>query len=61
MKEKMTRREFMKFCFKSAVLAGMMSLLPLQFGFVDEEKKKFVIKVKPFKRSDIYRKSDLVG
>jgi hypothetical protein len=61
MKEKMTRREFIKFCFKSAVLAGMMNLIPFQFGFADEEKKKFVIKVKPLKRADIYRKNDLAG
>jgi hypothetical protein len=61
MKEKMTRREFMKLCFKSAVLAGMMNLIPFQFGFTDEEKKKFVIKIKPFRRCDIYRKNDLAG
>ena len=61
MKEKMTRREFMKLCFKSAVLVGMMNLFPFQFGFAGEEKKKFIIRVKPFKRSDIYRKHDLAG
>ena len=61
MKEKMTRREFIKLCFKSIALAGMMNLLPFQFGFAGEEKKKFVMKIKPFKRSDIYRKDDLAG
>jgi hypothetical protein len=61
MKEKLTRREFMKLCFKSVIMVGMMNLLPFQFGFAKEEKKKFVIKVKPFQRSDIYRKHDLVG
>jgi len=61
MKEKMTRREFMKLCFKSAVLVGMMNLVPFQFGFTTAEKEKIFIKTKPFKRSDIYRKHDLAG
>jgi len=61
MKEKMTRREFVKLCLKSALFAGMFSLLPRLQGFGEDEDKKFTIKTKPFRRCDLSRKDDLAG
>jgi len=66
MKNKMTRREFMKVCAKSI---GVVALGAIFFGKTEaifaalsgQKKKRFIISVKPFNRRVLYEKHDLAG
>ena len=61
--KKITRREFLKFCARTGLAIAAWTIMPLDPGFTQDEagRRRFTIKVKPFKVSDLYRKHDLAG
>lgn len=61
--KKITRREFLKFCGKAVLIAGLAYALPKIFGSPWDllSSNKIKIKVKPFSRADLYQKHNLIG
>jgi hypothetical protein len=66
--KKISRKEFLKFIAKILATTVLFSILPFKlFGsdkylhLVDKIGKIFAIPIKPFRRSDLYRKHNLLG
>ncbi|MBU1122543.1 MAG: hypothetical protein ABIH71_05020 [Candidatus Omnitrophota bacterium] len=58
------RRRFLGMCGKLALGAIAVCVMPFEIGFSKDKKTgktRFVMKIKPFRDSDLYKKHNLAG
>ena len=58
------RRRFLVMCGKLALGAIAVCVMPFEIGFSKDKKtgkRRFVMKIKPFKDSDLYKNHNLAG
>jgi hypothetical protein len=64
--KKMSRRRFLALCGRISVWGVLASLIPIRISYKDNSGegsfiKRFSIKVKPFNKSNLYKKHNLSG
>lgn len=61
LQRKIGRRRFLMVSAKAFLGVMLTAFIPFNVNGADEAGKKFVMKIKPFKESDLYREHSLVG